>query len=286
MRISYVNGRYLPHRKATVHIEDRGYQFADGVYEYVAFYNGTLLDGGLHFRRLERSLKALHIPMPMPREDLEQAVRRLIEKNKRTDGGLYIQVTRGVAERNHPFPTKAKPSLSMTVCPPKTPAPEEVTGGVKVITLPDLRWARRDIKSISLLPNILAKQEAAKAGAREAWLIQGEVITEGAASNAYIVTTSGAVVTHPADERILAGVTRDVLLRLAKKEGIRMIERPFTVSDMKTAAEAFITSTSANVLPVIRIDKAKVGSGRVGPVTRRLQKLYFEHIGRQTEKKL
>ncbi len=283
-RISYVNGRYVNHHEAMVHVEDRGYQFADGIYEYVAFYNGMLLDGDLHFDRLERSLYELQMHMPMSRAALEIVVEELIERNFKQDGGLYIQITRGVARRDHGFPKRVRPALVMTVCAPKLPKAHEVAAGVRVITQPDIRWGRRDIKSISLLANILAKQEAANAVAREAWLLEGKVVTEGSASNAYIVNKKGEVVTHPANEKILGGITRDVLLRLAQDNGIPVAEKAFTLAQVEDAAEAFLTSTSANVLPVVKVDDMIIGSSRPGPVTQKLNALYTQHILMQTGK--
>lgn len=285
-RISYVNGRFVDHRKAFVHIEDRGYQFSDGIYEYIAFYNRKLLDADLHVKRLERSLKELQIAMPVTRAQMHAIMNKLIARNANEDGGLYIQISRGVAPRDHAFPKDVKPSLIMTISKSKLPKSEESNGGVKVITVPDIRWGRRDIKSISLLANVLAKQEAAKRQVREAWLIENGVITEGSASNAYIITKSGQLVTHPCDEHILGGITRNVVLKLARKAGIAVVERAFTVKEIKAAAEAFMTSTSANILPVVQIDGKKVGSGKTGAITRTLQALYAAHIFKQTGKKL
>lgn len=281
-RIAYVNGRYLPHAQAHVHIEDRGYQFSDGIYEYIAFYNQKLLDGGLHLVRLERSLKELSITMPMSMAAFYCVIRELIQRNGRVHGGLYMQISRGVAKRDHPFPKNVKPSLVMTVCAPKTPKPQEIKDGVKVITQPDLRWARRDIKSVSLLANVLAKQAATQAKAREAWLLEGKMVTEGAVSNAYIITKSGEVITHPADEHILGGVTRDVVLRLARKAGVAVVERPIPLAEIKQSAEAFITSTSANVLPVVKVDDVTIGNGKVGDITKKLLALYHAHIFKET----
>lgn len=285
MRISYVNGRYEQHAHAMVHIEDRGYQFSDGIYEYIAFYNGVLLDGDLHIDRLERSLAALEIDMPVTRAAMEIIIDELLDRNSRDDGGLYIQVTRGVARRDHAFPRHVRPALVMTVCAPKLPKPQEVSQGIKVISFPDRRWARRDIKSVSLLANILAKQQAVRSHTREAWLVDEDIVTEGSASNTYIVS-GGEVVTHPANEFILGGITRDVLLQLARADGIAVAERPFTLEEAKAADEAFLTSTSANVLPVVKIDDTLVGNGRPGAVTRRLHALYAEHIFQQTGKEL
>jgi D-alanine transaminase len=269
-----------------VHVEDRGYQFADGIYEYIAFYNGQLLDGGLHLDRLERSLRGLAMGMPTARRAMEIVMAELIARNGRRDGGLYMQVTRGVARRDHAFPRQVKPAFVMTVCAAKTPATQEARSGVRVISHADIRWGRRDIKSVSLLANILAKQEAAAARAREAWLVDGGVVTEGSASNAYIVSGRGELVTHPANEKILAGITRDIVLQLARKAGIPVVETPFTPAQALDAAEAFMTSTSANVLPVVKLDDRLIGSGRPGALTLQLQALYAEHILEQTGKQL
>lgn len=283
MAVAYVNGRYLPHHAASVHIEDRGYQFADGIYEYIAFYNRTPLDKKPHLARMAYSLRELGIPVPASPEALGIILGELIARNGRDHGGIYLQVTRGVARRDHAFPKQpVKPSLVITVCAAKFPKRAEVEEGVKVITHPDLRWARRDIKSVALLPNVLAKQEAAKHKAREAWLLEGDTVTEGAVSNAYIVNGKSELVTHPADERILNGITREVILKLAGKAGIKVIERAFTMSDVRQAAEAFQTSTSINVLPVVRVDDIVVGSGKPGSVTRKLQELYVDHIYKET----
>lgn len=282
--IAYVNGRYLPLAHAAVHIEDRGYQFSDGVYEYMAFYHRLPLDEDLHMHRLEQSLKELSIAMPVAPAALKLILRELIARNRREHGGIYIQATRGVSRRDHAFPKqKIKPSLVITICAPKFPKPHEIKDGVAVITQPDLRWGRRDIKSVSLLANILAKQESAKKNLREAWLVQdGKFITEGSASNAYIVNAAGEIVTHPADHYILGGITREVVLKLAKKHGIAVREKPFTPADVRKAAEAFLTSTSANVLPVVKVDDMAIGNGKPGKITRRLQELHAAHVLKET----
>lgn len=284
-RVSYVNGEYVLHSEAVTHIEDRGYQFADGIYEYFAFYNHTLLDADLHFKRLERSLKELQIPMPMSVAALNLVIRELIDRNGKADGGLYLQVTRGVARRDHPFPKNLKPVLSMTVCSPKYAKPQEIKNGVHAITYPDHRWHRRDIKSVSLLANIIAKNEASKQGVREAWLLLDDgKFTEGSVSNTYLVNNKGEIITHPADTHILGGVTRDVVLSLARANGIKVIEKAFTLADVKATSEAFITSTSANVLPVVKLDNITIGNGKPGPVTEKLKNLYHAHILTQTGK--
>jgi D-alanine transaminase len=283
-RIAYVDGRYLTLSDARVSVEDRGYQFADGVYEVCAVLNGRLLDWDAHLARLARSCSELAIPSPMGDAALSLVARRLLAKNRATDALLYIQVTRGTAKRDHPFPRAARPTLVMTVRPFDFAQrlPQQATG-VKVVTQPDLRWARRDIKSIALLPNVLAKQAAKAAGAFEAWLIgENGVVPEGGSTNAWIVTADGTVVTHPPTHRILRGVMRDTLIRLAGENGIRVEERPFTLTQAKAAAEAFLTSTTAPCLGIVAIDGAPVGDGTPGPVTRRLGDLLWAEIARQT----
>jgi len=285
-RISYVNGRYLRHSQAMVSIEDRGYQFADGIYEVIAFYNRRFLDAGPHLDRLERSLRELSIPMPMGRRALEFVAQEILDRNDRNDGTLYFQITRGVARRDHLFPKNVKPSLVMTVGGMRSPKPAEFENGVAVIALPDQRWARRDIKSIGLLPNVLAKQRAAEAGAREAWLLgEDGMVLECAVSNNAIVNAKGEVITHPATHAILGGISRHVMLGLARGAGIKAIERPFSLAEAKAAKEAFITGTTSNVLPVVRIDGGAVGDGRPGPVTKLLQALYYDHIFKETGKR-
>lgn len=213
---------------------------------------------------------------------MEIVIHELVARNGREHGGLYLQITRGVARRDHPFPKNVRPALVMTVGVAKLPKPHEVKDGVAVMTHPDCRWERRDIKSVALLANVLAKQEAAKRGLREAWLVEKGYITEGAVSNSYIVDGKGVLITHPADTHILGGITRDVVLKLAKKSGIAVEERAFSENEMRQAAEAFITSTSANVLPVTKIDGKPVGKGKPGPVTLALQEIYAKHIYKQT----
>jgi D-alanine transaminase len=284
--ISYVNGQYLNHHEAMVHVEDRGYQFADGAYEYIAFYNGKLLDGAPHLKRFERSLQALQIDSSMCENLLPLIMRELIEQNRRTDGAIYLQVTRGVSKRDHPFPSLRKPAVVATLWGSKTPSLDVVMRGANVITHPDNRWERCDIKSISLLANILAKQEAALQNAREAWLFKADgTITEGAASNAYIITSDGVLVTHPATHAILGGIVRDVVLAHAKKLSIRVEERPFNLHEINSAAEAFLTSTSANVMPVVKVNTQMIGDGKIGKITQKLLAAYHDHVFEQTGKR-
>lgn len=278
-KISYVNGSYVNHLEAAVHIEDRGYQFSDGIYEVIAIEHGVLIDGEPHLVRLERSLKELEIAMPMSRAAMKLVIKELLRRNHATQGCLYIQVTRGVAKRNHDFPKNVAPALVMTLSGPKTPSSKQREEGVHAITHPDIRWGRRDIKTISLLANILAKEQASRAKVREAWLYDEQgIITEGSSSNAYIVTKEGILVTHPANNRILGGITRSRILELAKDAGIKVEERAFNIAEIATAREAFITSTTAGVLPVVKIDDTVIGNGFPCEVTRKLAKLYENYV--------
>ncbi len=279
-RVAYVNGRYVPHREAQVHIEDRGYQFADGVYEVVAVVGGRLIDLEPHLDRLERSLSELQIPQPMHRAAMVQVMGEVIRRNRVSDGIIYIQLTRGVAPRDHAFPARARTQVVMTARRAR-PHPADVgEDGVRVITLPDIRWRRCDIKSISLLPNVLAKQQAREAGAYEAWFYDGErMVTEGSSTNAWIVTGKGELVTHAADEAILNGITRQTVIALALAEGLRFSERRFSLDEARAAREAFLTSTTSQVLPVTQIDGQVVGNGKAGSFTRRLREGYLAYMG-------
>ena len=277
-RIAYVNGRYLPHAEASVHVEDRGYQFSDGVYEVIAVEQGRLVDEGLHMQRLERSLRELRIDFGMSRAALAVAIREVIRRNGVVNGIVYVQVTRGIAPRDHAFPRRARPSVVITARRQRPLDPAVLERGVKVIALPDIRWARRDIKSVSLLPNVLGKQAAREAGAFEAWMIDDKgYVTEGTSTNAWIVTAEGALVTRPADHSILNGVTRLGIIDIAKREGLGVVERPFTLEEAKKAREAFLSSTTSYVLPVTRIDDTAIGGGRPGPLSRKLRSLYAAH---------
>lgn len=278
-KIAYVDGRYVPHRRAYVHVEDRGYQFADGVYEVIAVNRGRLIDEEPHLDRLARSLAELRLRWPMSREALRLVMREMIRRNRLVGlGSLYLQITRGVAARNHLFPVRAEPVLVMTARALPPFDRQAARRGVRVITLDDLRWRRPDIKSVSLLPNVLAKQQAFEAGAYEAWLVDERgMITEGTASNAWIVTAADELVTRAADRSILGGITRAAVLRIARQHRLRLVERPFTVEEAKAATEAFLTSTTSWVKPVVEIDDVPVGDGVVGPLTDRLLALYAAH---------
>jgi D-alanine transaminase len=277
-RTAYVDGQYLPHRSAAVHIEDRGYQFADGVYEVMAVVGGSLVDEEPHLQRLARSLAELGIAAPMTNAALRIVVREVIRRNGVRDGIVYLQVTRGVAARDHAFPTAARPVVVVTSRRKRAADPRAVADGVAVITIPDIRWQRCDIKSVALLPNVLGKQRAREAGAFEAWQVDREGwITEGTSTNAWIVTSDDAVVTRQADNAILNGVTRLAVLDIVRREGCTFVERPFTVTEAKSAREAFLTSTVVDLLPVVRIDGDRVGSGRPGLLSRKLRECYLAH---------
>ncbi|TDQ81528.1 D-alanine aminotransferase [Dongia mobilis] len=281
-RVAYVNGRYVPHGQANVHIEDRGYQFADGVYEVVPVIDGVLIDEELHLDRLGYSLGELRIAWPVARPVLRLILREMLARNHLGRGIIYFQVTRGVAPRDHKFPARTKSSLVVTTKRLAPPAPALLENGVAVASQPDIRWQRCDIKSLSLLPNILAKQAAHESGAFEAWLVDANgVVTEGSSTNAWIVTRSGEIVTHPTGRGILGGVTRRSLVQLAEASGLALVERGFTLVEAQAAAEAFLTSSSAFVLPVTRIDGQPVGDGRPGPVTRRLREIYLANVAAQ-----
>lgn len=282
--ISYVNGRYMRHSAAQVHIEDRGFQFADGVYEVFAVRHQVILDKDRHFDRLARSLTALKIAAPMGRPSLEVVFAELIRRNgSPANGVLYVQITRGVSPRNHAFPTEARPTLVATLREGSPVDTRSLRRGVKVISLPDIRWRRPDIKSVSLLPNVLAKQTAVEAGAYEAWLVDDDgCVTEGTASNAWIVTEEGDLVTRPADGSILNGITRGVVFEMAYRLNIRAVERPFSIAEAKTAREAFLTGTTSLVKPITRIDDATIGDGKIGAITAVLQAAYLEHLDEQS----
>ena len=266
-RVAYVNGRYVPWRHATVHIEDRGYQFSDGVYEVCEVRGGRLVDARRHLDRLAYSLRELRIEPPMTPAALAVVLHEVVRRNRVRWGILYLQISRGVARRDHAFPsTGTKPSIVVTARNLNFDAAErQAADGIAVITLPDNRWERVDIKSVALLPNVLAKQVAREAGAREAWFVdkQGR-ITEGSSSNAWIVTRDGKVVTRQLDHGILRGITRTVLIDVIAGQGLTLEERAFTAEEAYAAREAFTTSASQIVMPVVRIDGKPIGNGAPG----------------------
>lgn len=278
-RFAFVNGRYVPHGEASVHIEDRGYQFADGVYEVVACINGRMADERGHLDRLERSLKELSIEMPVARDALKLIMKELLRKNRLKNANVYIQVTRGVSKRDFPFPADVPSSLVLTARAFDFDNNPKVKKGGAAITVPDIRWKRRDIKSTGLLAQVLAKQKATEAGAYEAWMVDDDgFVTEGSSSNAWIVTKDGKLVTRHATSSILRGVTRSALQKICSELQMKIEERPFTVKEAYEAQEAFNTSAVALVVPIISIDGKKIGSGEPGPVAKKLYESYRDYV--------
>ncbi|MFT8242675.1 D-amino-acid transaminase [Roseomonas sp. BN140053] len=280
-RIAYVNGRYLPQRDACVNVEDRGYQFGDGIYEVVHLHNGRFVDEDRHLARLERSVGEIRLALPMPLSSLRQVLREVVRRNRITEGLVYMQVTRGVSRRDHAFPTTPVPPSLVVTARRMAPYPASIDNwSADAITHPDLRWARRDIKSVNLLPNVLARQAARDAGALEAILhdpATGEV-TEGASTTIWIVDETGAIRTRHLDQRILPGCTRGALLAELEAEGIAFEERGFTLEELGRAREAFLTSATSFVKPILHLDGKPVGDGRPGPVTRRLFDIFSRHV--------
>jgi len=279
-RIAYVNGCYVPLADAKVSIEDRGYQFGDGVYEVCEVRGGRLIDARRHLARLKRSLDELRIRMPMSDAALRLVLHEVVARNRIEYGILYLQITRGVARRDHAFPPpEVAPSLVVTARPlAKTRNATLAATGIAVISVPDIRWGRVDIKTISLLPNVLAKQAAVEEGARDAWFVDRDGnVTEGASANAWIVTAAGTVVTRPADDGILRGVTRTVLFEVIKAQGLAIEERPFGLAEAYAAREAFATSATQIVVPVVRIDGRAIGDGKPGPVATTLRRAFHRY---------
>ncbi len=277
-RIAYVNGRYVPHDGAQVHIEDRGYQFSDGVYEVAAVCRGRVVDEEPHLDRLERSLQALRMDLPLPRRALRLVIREVLRRNRVRDGIVYLQVTRGVAARDHPFPDAAEGALVLTARPIAWPRTAADDRGADVVSLPDQRWGRCDVKSVSLLPNVLGKQSARERGAFEAWFIDPDgYVTEGASTNAWLVDEGGRIVTRDLESNILGGITRQTVIALAGEAAIEVVERAFTLEEALHAPETFLTSTTAFVRGIVRIDGRTVGNGEPGPVTLRLRDAYLTY---------
>jgi D-alanine transaminase len=274
-RYAYVNGRYLPFRDAKVHVEDRGYQFADAIYEVCEVRAGRLIDERRHLDRLERSLDAIRLRLPMSRAALGVVLREVVARNRIRSGMVYLQIGRGVARRDLAFPLpEPAPSVVVTARALNRARLEALAAtGIAVVSMPDNRWGRVDIKSVGLLPNALARQAAIEQGAREAWFIdEGGAVTEGASANAWIVTADGKLVTRRADHAILAGITRSVLLEAVKAQGLTIEERLFPLQEAYAAREAFVTSATQNVMPVVRIDGHAIGNGKPGPIATALRR--------------
>jgi D-alanine transaminase len=276
-RVAYVNGRYLAHHQAAVHIEDRGYQFGDGVYEVVMVLNGQFVDYDGHIKRLYNSLKSIQIDIPISESALRVVMTRMIRLNHLQHGSIYLQITRGVARRDHKFPAASWPAMVMTAKHLASP-PMPSQKGVAAITLADERWARRDIKTIQLLPNCLAKQRAAEAGAFEAILVMPDgSVSEGSSSNVWIVNTAGELVTRTANENILNGITRQSVQKIAKAHQLKMVERNFDVAEMLAAREVFITSATSIVTAITQIDDRKIADGKIGRISAALREDYLRY---------
>ncbi|WP_075221245.1 D-amino-acid transaminase [Acuticoccus yangtzensis] len=280
-RIAYVNGRYLPHADAVVHVEDRGFQFADGVYEVCEIWNGQIVDMTRHLDRLARSLNELSMDWPVERRALTMILRETIRRNRVKDGLVYLQITRGQARRDFSFPKgKVPPTLVVTARSSDPKAALKVgEEGISVITTPDIRWERVDIKTVSLLPQVLAKEKAVRAGAKEAWMFDKDgFVTEGASSNAWIVSQDGTLITRPAEKGILRGITRAAIMDYAAANGITVEERPFTIEEAKAAREAFITSATMTASPVVKIDDSVIGNGAPGSIVSDMRARFHEAV--------
>jgi len=279
--IGFVNDRFLPLEEATVSVEDRGFQFGDGIYEVIRTYHGQPFQLDAHLARLERSAKAVELPLPWSIQQWVTYIRDGITRSGYPESKVYLQLTRGVAPRDHVFPSAARPTAVMTVREMKPMDPALQASGVSVITMDDWRWGRCDIKSVNLLPNVLARQKAKQTGAFEAVFIRSGRVTEGAVSNVMIVK-AGLVLTAPEGEQILSGVTRTIVLELTKKEGLSVEERFVSLDDLQRADEIFLTGTTVEVLPVVRVDGKAIGpggSGKPGPVTLKVQAAFQRFVG-------
>ena len=279
-RIAYVNGRYLHFPNAKVHVEDRGYQFGDGIYEVCEVRGGRLIDERRHLERLKRSLSELRIRVSMSERALGVIMREVVARNRVSYGIVYLQITRGVARRDHAFPPRqVRPGVVVTARVLNKVRNEALAEqGIAVVTVPDNRWGRVDIKTIGLLPNVLARQAALERGARDAWFVDAHgMVTEASSANVWIVTPTGALITRHADNAILRGITRTVLFDAIRAEGLTVEERAFTPDEAYGAREAFITSASQIVLPVVRVNGRIIGDGKPGPVATALRRAYHRY---------
>ena len=274
-RTVYVNGVYVPEEEARISVFDRGFLFADGVYEVTSVLGGKLIDFAGHVARLHRSLGELEMTLPVTDAELLAIHRELVARDGVEEGMVYLQVTRGAADRDFAYPEAAVPSLVLFTQSKPLIDSASARNGIRVISVPDLRWARRDIKTVQLLAPSICKMMAKKAGKDDAWMVEDGFVTEGTSNNAYIVTTDGVIVTRQLGTEILHGITRAAVLRLAREAQMKVEERAFTVEEAKAAAEAFFTSASAFVTPVVEIDGAAVGAGTPGPVATRLREIYI-----------
>jgi len=275
-RIVYVNGEYVPEEDAMISVFDRGFLFADGVYEVSAVINRKLVDNDAHMARLARSMNELKMTPPGTAEEIEAIQLKLIEENDLNEGVIYLQVTRGAADRDFAFPIDATPSLVMFTQAKSITSNAVAEKGISVITVPDIRWKRRDIKTVGLLPASMAKQASVEAGAGDAWFVEDGIVNEGSSNNAFIVTHEGKIVTRHLGTEILHGITRKAVMALAAQENLEVEERAFTPEEAYEAREAFSTSASAFVMPVVKIDDHVLGNGVPGPVAEKLRALYIE----------
>ena len=275
-RTVYVNGEYLPETEAKVSVFDRGFLFADAVYEVTSVLGGKLVDFAGHFARLLRSLDALAMDCPVTEGELLEIHRELVDRNSLDEGLIYLQVTRGPADRDFVFPEESKPTIVLFTQAKTLQKTETSTHGIRVISTDDIRWGRRDIKTVQLLAPSLAKMEAKAKGCDDAWMIEDGFVTEGTSNNAYIVTKDGTLVTRNLSNSILHGITRAAVLRLAQEAQIKVEERPFTVEEVKDATEAFMTAASSFVCPVVEIDGAVIGDGKPGAISKRLREIYID----------
>ena len=276
---TYINNKFINHNKAKISVDDRGFLFADSVYELICVLNKKIIDLDQHLNRLKISLKKVKIKYKLNKKKFEKIINKLVKLNKIFNGYVYIQITRGVAERKHEFPDKYHPSTIIFTKHLKINK-EIYEKGVKIITIPDIRWLRRDIKTTSLLPNVLSKQLAVEKNAFESWLIDNGNITEGSASNAWIIKNSNTIVTHPANNKILRGITRDTIIKILKKNGFNIKEKPFNLIEAKNAKEAFLTSSTLSVLPVVKIDNYNIANGKPGDITKKIINLYNDYISK------
>ena len=277
--ITYINNKFIQHSKAKISVEDRGFLFADSIYELISVFNNEIVDKEQHLKRLKSSLKKIKIKYKFNKEKLGKIISKLIKLNKIINGYVYIQITRGIAERKHEFPKNYQPTI--VIFTKHLNINQKIYDkGVKIVTMPDLRWLRRDIKTTSLLPNILSKQFAVEKNAFESWLIDNGNITEGSASNAWIIKNSNTIITHPSNNKILKGVTRDTVIKLLKDNGFKIKEKPFNLIEAKNAKEAFLTSSTLSVLPVIKIDNYNISNGKPGDVTKKIMNLYNNYISK------
>ncbi len=275
-RIVYVNGDFVPEEEAKISIFDRGFLFADAVYEVSAVVDGKMIDNAGHLARLQRSLSELKMPPPCSNEEIEAAQLELLKRNNLTEGVIYLQVSRGAADRDFNFPKDPKPTLIMFTQVKSLTDNPGAKNGISVITVPDIRWQRRDIKTVALLAASMAKQAATEAGAGDAWLVENGYITEGSSNNAFIVTEDGTIVTRQLGTEILHGITRKAVMALAKQENLKVEERAFTPEEAYEAREAFSTSASGFVTPIVKIDDHILGNGVPGPIAEKLRELYLK----------